>query len=345
MPRPAVFFDRDNTLIVNSEYLGDPNQVELLPGAADAVARARALGFATVVVSNQSGVARGMFSEDDVRAVNKRMDAMLIEANPAAIIDRHEFCPTHPDGTVSAYIGDDNRRKPKPGMILDAAREMDLDLNRSWLVGDAPRDIAAGHAAGCRTILLRETFRTASPAASATATVEPAYTASSLADAMDFIEMNLEGATLRQREAKSATQIASVFQREPLVHATSHPTDANAKPRLADKPKPAEATPRETPFRDFLGDRKVAAESAPARNANDRETALLLERVVEELRRANDPPQDFSVAKMTGALVQGFALALFFVAIVNRDQPSFTLFIGSAIFLQAFVASLFLMGR
>ena len=96
MKRPAVFFDRDNTLIVSDGYLGDPSKVVLVEGAADAVARVRGLGFATVVFSNQSGVARGMFGEDSVHAVNARMDELLMDNNPAAVVDRHEFCPFHP---------------------------------------------------------------------------------------------------------------------------------------------------------------------------------------------------------------------------------------------------------
>src|SRR5438445_5481992 len=100
MKRPAVFFDRDNTLIVSDGYLGDADKVVLVAGAADALARARALGYATVVVSNQSGVARGMFGEDAVRAVNARLDQLLADENPAAVIDRHEFCPFHPEATV-----------------------------------------------------------------------------------------------------------------------------------------------------------------------------------------------------------------------------------------------------
>src|SRR5690349_7876737 len=126
MKRPAIFFDRDNTLIVGSEYLGDPDDVVLMPGAADAVSRARALGYATVVVSNQSGVARGMFTEADVRAVNTRVEDYLREENPAAIIDRQEFCPFHPDGTVERYKRDSDLRKPKPGMITKAAELLAL---------------------------------------------------------------------------------------------------------------------------------------------------------------------------------------------------------------------------
>src|SRR5687768_2181527 len=99
MKRAAVFFDRDNTLIACDEYLGDPAKVVLVPGAADAIARARQLGFVSVTVSNQSGVARGYFGEDAVHAVNARLDELLKETNPKAIIDRHEFCPFHPEAS------------------------------------------------------------------------------------------------------------------------------------------------------------------------------------------------------------------------------------------------------
>src|SRR5947199_5849046 len=180
MKRPAVFFDRDNTLLVSDGYVGDPAQVKLMPGAADAVARARKLGFATVVVSNQSGVARGMFDEAAVCAVNAKIDELLRQSNPTAIIDRHEFCPYHPEGTVEEYRSESERRKPKPGMILEAARALALDLSRSWVIGDAPRDIEAGHAAGCATILLKHSPDFAqSPAASEPSSVEPDFIAGS----------------------------------------------------------------------------------------------------------------------------------------------------------------------
>jgi D-glycero-D-manno-heptose 1,7-bisphosphate phosphatase len=82
------------------------------------------------------------------------MERLLVQQNPRAIIDRHEFCPFHPQGKIERYRMESDLRKPKPGMILRAARAMNLDIKRSWLIGDAPRDIAAGKAAGCRTIWL-----------------------------------------------------------------------------------------------------------------------------------------------------------------------------------------------
>lgn len=188
MPRRAIFFDRDNTLIACDDYLGDPEQVKLIDGAADAIARSRSLGFAIVVFSNQSGVARGMFGEDDVRAVNERLDQLLIAQNAQAIIDRHEYCPFHPEATVETYRQDSDRRKPGAGMIHSAADALVLDLPNSWVIGDAPRDIEAGVAAGCHTILFRDASLPRSPAADAPIRVKPDHTVNSLAQAIDVIE-------------------------------------------------------------------------------------------------------------------------------------------------------------
>jgi D-glycero-D-manno-heptose 1,7-bisphosphate phosphatase len=188
MKRPAVFFDRDNTLIYSDGYLGDASAVKLIPGAADAVARARAMGFAVLICSNQSGVARGMFSEEAVQAVNRRMDQLLEEQNPNAIIDRHEYCPFHPEAKIEKYRQQSDLRKPKPGMIHRAAAAMELDLAGSWVIGDAPRDIEAGHAAGCRTILVSNPALSPSPAADEPSNIEPDETVSNLSQALDVIE-------------------------------------------------------------------------------------------------------------------------------------------------------------
>lgn len=187
MKRAAVFFDRDNTLIVSDGYLGDPEKVVLIPGAAEAIARLRRAGFAIVVVSNQSGVARGMFDESATRAVNARMSALLMRESPEAIIDAHEYCPHHPQAPLEAYRVDCDCRKPRPGMLLKAAGDLGLDLQRSWLVGDAPRDIEAGRAAGCRTILFVDANVRASPAAEEKLKTEPDYRVRSLSEAADLI--------------------------------------------------------------------------------------------------------------------------------------------------------------
>ena len=187
MGRAAVFFDRDNTLIVNDGYLGDPAGVVLMPGAAAAVAAARRAGFAVVVVSNQSGVARGLFDEAAVQAVDRRMADLLLDDNPAAMVDLQLYCPFHPAAPLPAYRQDSPLRKPKPGMLLLAAERLSLDLPRSWMVGDAPRDVAAGRAAGCRTILFRPPGVAASPAAAEAGAAGDDAIVSRLVDAIDFI--------------------------------------------------------------------------------------------------------------------------------------------------------------
>ena len=231
-PTRAVFFDRDNTLILGSDYLGDPEGVKLAPGAPGALAAVRRLGFAVVTVSNQSGVARGKFTEDDVRRVNERMDELLVEQNENATIDRHLFCPHHPDADGD-YGVECDCRKPKPGMIRAAAEAMGLDLSQCWLIGDAPRDVEAGHAAGCRTILLTLAGVEASPAASAESDVKPDFRATTLAGAVGIVARESSRAAeanpppqLSEPEAKPEPQpttpaaAASVSQRTPMAQAT-----------------------------------------------------------------------------------------------------------------------------
>ncbi len=178
----AVFFDRDNTLIVADDYLGDPEGVVLMDGAAACLADLRRAGWLIVTVSNQSGVARGKFTIGDVARVDARMDELLLNDNPAASIDLHLFCPHHPELT-----GDCDCRKPKPGMFFQAAAALEVELSQSWLVGDAPRDVEAGAAAGCRTILLDVPGLARSPAADADLRVPPTQRAASLAAVTETI--------------------------------------------------------------------------------------------------------------------------------------------------------------
>lgn len=150
---PAVFLDRDGVLIEEANYLARVEQVRLLPGAAAAVARLNRLGVPVVVVTNQAGVARGLFPEERVGEIHTYLDLQLLRG--AARVNRYEFCPHHPQGEVAAYRMECECRKPRPGMILRAAAKMGLDLARSVLVGDKVSDLEAGARAGCRTVLVR----------------------------------------------------------------------------------------------------------------------------------------------------------------------------------------------
>lgn len=149
----AVFLDRDNTIIQNDGDLGDPDEVKLVRGAAHVIASLRQLGFQIVVVTNQGGVARGKYTERDVDAVHQRIANMVRESS-GGLIDRFYYCPFHPEGNVPEYTREHPWRKPNPGMLLQAAKDLDLDLTECWMVGDAERDIQAGRRAECKTILI-----------------------------------------------------------------------------------------------------------------------------------------------------------------------------------------------
>ncbi|HEX2638447.1 MAG TPA: HAD family hydrolase [Gemmatimonadales bacterium] len=145
--RPAVFLDRDGTLIEDRHYLRDPAGVQLLPGVAAAVRKLNAAGRAVVVVTNQSGIARGLLSEADYAATADRLDELL--AQEGAHLDARYHCPHHPE-----LSGRCSCRKPGPLLYRQAAATLGLDLGRSWWLGDRVRDIAAAGALGGRGLLL-----------------------------------------------------------------------------------------------------------------------------------------------------------------------------------------------
>jgi len=151
MPK-ALFLDRDGTLILDKHYLADPAGVELIPGVAEALRRARALGYRLFIHTNQSGIARGYFSAADLDAMHRYLAGKL--ARWGVGLAGVYYCPHHPEGSVPALAVECECRKPRPGMLLRAAAELGLDLRRSWFVGDILDDVEAGNRAGCRTILV-----------------------------------------------------------------------------------------------------------------------------------------------------------------------------------------------
>ena len=152
--KKAIFLDRDGTIIADKGFVHKGEDLELLPGAAQAIKMAKEAGFLVVVITNQSGVARGYFSEEDVKTLNHHLNRIL--AREGARVDAFYYCPHHPEATVKAYRQVCSCRKPQPGLLLLAAKELGIDLSRSWMIGDSPRDVEAGKQAGCRTILLNE---------------------------------------------------------------------------------------------------------------------------------------------------------------------------------------------
>jgi D-glycero-D-manno-heptose 1,7-bisphosphate phosphatase len=184
---PAIFLDRDGTIIREVHYIARPEQVELLPGAAQAIAMLHAAGFRCVVISNQSGVGRGMLTEADMHAVQREVERQL--ASAGATLDAAYFCTVAPpkdadDAPDRRVRVDHPDRKPGPGLLLRAAREHNLDLTRSWMIGDMLSDVLAGKNAGCKaTIHVRTGHGVSQPDASKSAD----FVADNLLDAARII--------------------------------------------------------------------------------------------------------------------------------------------------------------
>jgi histidinol-phosphate phosphatase family protein len=151
-PRPGILLDRDGTIIVDHGYVGSIDRVELIDGAPEAIARFNAAGTPVAVVTNQAGIARGLYGIDDVARVHQHIAARLAEHG--ARIDLFLYCPYHPAGVVEAFARTSEDRKPRPGMAKAAAAALNLDLTASWVVGDRPEDIGLAEAVGAKAVFL-----------------------------------------------------------------------------------------------------------------------------------------------------------------------------------------------
>jgi D-glycero-D-manno-heptose 1,7-bisphosphate phosphatase len=189
MTHGAVFLDRDGVIVelvwdaVDQSFEG-PNvtaDVRLLPGASDAIRRIRSLDYRTVVVSNQPGVAKGKATHADLLEAHEHVVRLLAEAG--VVIDDYRYCLHHPDAIDPQLAQVCDCRKPKPGMLLQAAADLDIELSRSWMIGDSDADAEAGRLAGCRTILVENPLSNHRRRTDGHAD----YRASDLGDAVDII--------------------------------------------------------------------------------------------------------------------------------------------------------------
>jgi histidinol-phosphate phosphatase family protein len=150
--RPGVLLDRDGTIIADHGYVGSVDCVEFLDGSPEAIATLNRAGIPVAVLTNQAGVARGLYGIEDVGRVHRHIAQCL--AAYGAHIDRYLFCPYHPDGVVEAFARTSEDRKPGPGMAKAAAAALSLDLTASWVVGDRPVDVDLATAVGASAIYL-----------------------------------------------------------------------------------------------------------------------------------------------------------------------------------------------
>jgi len=152
MTGKACFLDRDGTLIEERNYLDDPGQVALAPGVPEALRLLRDAGYRLIVISNQSGIARGYFTLEQLKAVERRVGELLAEQGLS--LDANYYCFHHEKGVIPEFTRPCDCRKPKPGLLLQAVRDFSLDPAQCLMIGDKVSDLQAGYAAGCRAAAL-----------------------------------------------------------------------------------------------------------------------------------------------------------------------------------------------
>lgn len=152
MNNQAIFLDRDGTLMEDRGYICDFSEAAIFPFAIEAVRLMNEHNFKVIVVTNQSSIARAICTEDQVREIHRQIQEFFL--NRGAVIDDFYYCPYHIDGVIEKFKKKHECRKPSPGMILQAAKDYDIDLSRSFLIGDSECDVLAGQNAGCRSILV-----------------------------------------------------------------------------------------------------------------------------------------------------------------------------------------------
>ena len=327
----AVFFDRDGTLIDEAGYLRTPEQVRLKPGAAQAVRRVKEAGFLVVVVSNQSGVARGLVTTEDVDRANQRLGDLLAEQG--ADIDAFYYCPPLPTGTVPAYAKECECRKPKPGLLYEAAQDLDIDLTESFVVGDAVRDVEAGRSARCHAVFVGE-VSLLEAGARGQVEVFAETTVATLADAADYI---LRSADLGEEPAPAEAGRRESVQGEPTCSRCGRSiTEEEVRGGLALERGGRQLCPV------CVEELRLKRSVPPEKAASDSQA------IVEELRAINRALtfETFSVMNVLGGVVQVGAIGCLFKAYkIGVAQGASVWMLLWAIALQLIALTCFTLGR
>jgi D,D-heptose 1,7-bisphosphate phosphatase len=361
MGQKAVFFDRDDTLIEDPGYIRTPDQVKLLPAVARSLIQLKKMGYLLIVVTNQSGVARGYLTEQELDEIHRRMKNLL--AAEGAYIDGVYYCPYHPEGTVPQYTKESNLRKPDPGMLLWAAREKDIDLERSWFVGDRYLDIKTGKAAGCFTILVDVPGKIREKLPD---DPEPDRKAVNIREAVNIIRMHefhQKAQKVRTPELKSE-QTPPIPTVAPALPPQMEPVMPESINSAASKPLPYESseespTESELPLNTepaVLIAEPVDSPQKPAETAEEihsegiEQMHRFLEEILHRLKgidRAGLYPE-FSISKLLAGMIQVVAIFCLIVSVGFWLNPKIgyepvLVMIGYAVTLQLLVIALLLM--
>ena len=319
--------DRDDTLIKDSGYINDPDQVKLLPGSAEALVELRHMGYKLIVVTNQSGIARGILTEKVLEQIHRRLEKLL--AQKGAHIDKIYYCPYHPDGAVEKYRRDSDMRKPNPGMILAAASQMDIDLQQSWMIGNSYRDITAGQRAGCGTILINstidQTYRKPTDPV-------PDKEAVNMKEAVNIIKMF-------NRRFKTPPKPAPQPETTQSTPEVNHAPAQKETHRLH-TPQAQQPTPTAGPDKEVRHERAIEAER----------TNRLLEEILRHVKEMQREGmfEEFSMAKVIAGVIQALVLLCLFLSLLflmdhTKSAGSVHTTIGYAIVLQLMVIALYMM--
>ena len=189
MQHSAIFFDRDGTLNEDPGYLSNPSEVKLYPGTAEALAILKnELNFKLIVISNQSGIARGLITREIVESIHDRINELLIDSKVS--IDAFYYCPFHPEYSTKEEA---SCRKPSPEMVLKAARENDIELSNSYFVGDSVSDIECGKNSGLKTILVKTGYGEESISILQKQNNLPTFVAQNISEICEIIKNDLSG--------------------------------------------------------------------------------------------------------------------------------------------------------
>ena len=361
MAYKAIFLDRDNTLIEDPGYINNPDQVKLLPGAAAALVQLRQMGYKLIVVTNQSAIARGIVTVKVLGQIHDRFKELL--GREGAGVDKIYFCPYHPNGVIAKYRKVSELRKPKPGMLLKAAEEMDIDLERSWMVGNAYHDIKAGMLAGCRTILVESSVN---PALKRPIDPVPDKKAVNIKEAVNIIKMFAQA----ESASAAADTVAIAAEAAPPEIETNY-TDAATAAEQAVVPETAadisEGQESAAPAADVVKVPPVvkappaakASQTPPSQarpqtdvkhSMHSEKTHSLLEEMVRHLKnmQRGEMFEDFKTTKMLAGIVQGLVvvcllMSFWFVMDDTRPASSVHTMIGYAIALQLMVFAFYVM--
>jgi D-glycero-D-manno-heptose 1,7-bisphosphate phosphatase len=329
MANKAIFFDRDDTLIEDPGYINNSDQVKLLENVPETLIALKNMGYKLVVVSNQSGVARGIFTEETLGKIHKRLEQLLTEKG--ASLDRIYYCPYHPEGVIPKYRRDSEMRKPNPGMLLAAGKDLDIDLNESWMVGNSARDIEAGARAGCKTILMDSRGH---PQKIQPGQRMPDYRAVNLKEVVNIIKMNIR--------SSYKTSAATV----PSIEPASEP-QTMVEPQQIHEPAQQAVTVQE---QTTAIEQPVDKSTEQTKSIEQASTQQLLTEIRDQLKsmRRTGMFGEFSICRFFAGIVQGLVALCVLVSIYFLTSPAeklnaILISLGFGILLQLIALTLYSM--